>query len=114
MNLEKLLNKDIEIILSCFTASLDKEFFPDWEYSTLIGGEKSEIQNLLENPNNINWQDEMIQIWLNNIIVNLLWYPHQASQKKWEEYFKLSPKELLEFLEKLNWEKIENYTQWIK
>ena len=70
---------DSQVIGQCLRAAADGPFFPDWEFSLLMGFERAEIRQIADRwPN---WEDEAEQAdAVNNVLNNLLGYPH----KRWD------------------------------
>jgi len=113
MSLLNIQEEDRDKILSLIKLSLREEVFPDWEFPILIGEEKNFWEEFLKNPKWINWKDKDFEIFVNNIINNLLWYPHWLDNTKMKSLSGLSYKELWDFFRKIRWENINNYFDWM-
>jgi len=75
---------DNEVIRQCLLAAAEGPFFPDWEFSTLMGFERDEVRQMAQRwPN---WDDEVEQSdAINNVLNMLLAYPHGRSDV-WHDY----------------------------
>jgi hypothetical protein len=102
MAILNIQEEDKDRILSLIKLSLREEVFPDWEFSTLIGERKNFWEDLLKDPKWINWDDENFQFFVNNIINNLLWYPHWLDDTKIKDFSGLNYKELWNLFEKFD------------
>jgi hypothetical protein len=96
----KLTDDEMKMIFSCLKAACEGPFFPDWEIHSLMGFEKEDIKNFLKNVKEINWEDKETEYIVNNVIVNLLWYPH-GENKILSEYISAPKEHLLKLFNKL-------------
>jgi hypothetical protein len=84
---------DARTIAECLRAAVDGPFFVDWEFNTLFGLERGEVATVLaEWPETSNAEDQGLAV--NNVLNNLLGYPHGASEDTWREYIGASPREV--------------------
>jgi hypothetical protein len=92
--MDKVIKKYENIILQCFNAAIEGPFFPEWEFHTLMGFTRKEINLIYLNFKEKHIIDENFKIALSNLLGNLLYYPHNQSQKIWDKYIHMSKKEL--------------------
>ncbi len=45
--LDRLSDRDVEIVRQCLAAAVRGPFFPDWEFGTLMGLTRDEVQDVL-------------------------------------------------------------------
>ena len=92
---------DVQIIRQCLRAAVDGPFFPDWEFSTLIGAEREEIAALVSAP--VEELGATERRWMiSNVLLNLTGYPHgYFSTKGWGAYIDATPDEVEELAGRL-------------
>lgn len=70
-----LTQRESEVVRAVLQAAVEGPFFPDWEFTTLMGVERSETRAVL-----VAWPDfhdtDDNRRAINNAFVNLLGYPH--------------------------------------
>ena len=89
-------NRDSEIIKNCLDAAVQGPFFPDWEFSTLMGFGRDEIRAIAESwPDTESPEDQDDAV--NNVLNMLLGYPHQK-WSVWEQFSTAEPREIAEVL----------------
>jgi hypothetical protein len=87
--LPSLSAREVEIVRECLAAAVDGPFFPEWEFSTLIGLKRTEVKAVLamwparDGPDN---QD----LAVNNVLNNLLGYPHNE-WRAWRRHISVPP-----------------------
>ena len=69
-----LTDDEIDLARRCLTAALEGPYFPDWEFSTLIGANKHEARSIASRWPEVQTQEELTIV--NNVVVNLWGYPH--------------------------------------
>lgn len=82
-----------DVARKCLIVSLDRNFFPDWEFQTLFGLSKKEVAEIVENWDHTDINSEAVQLAVNNAFGNLLGYPH-GQEKKLERILGMSRDEL--------------------
>ena len=94
--LTKIENK---IVLDCLHAAADGPFFPNWEFSTLIGVNRDEVRETAKRlqQNATAGDDSWI---ITNTLNNLSGYPHDEFER-WHEHFDFSKQDLHAILTKL-------------
>jgi hypothetical protein len=71
-----LTREEIEVVRSALAAAVDPLFFPDWEFQTLIGVDRSTVSRVRDTwPDRRVTEDEFGCAVLNSLN-NLLGYPH--------------------------------------
>jgi hypothetical protein len=86
---ENITDEDVVVIRECLRAAAEGPFFPDWEFSTLIGGmSRIEVGDVLER-----WSDEANpetqDVAVNDVLNNLLGYPHRRDDV-WSDFISVS------------------------
>jgi hypothetical protein len=74
--LTNLPPRDQEIVRRCVQAAARGPFFPEWEFRTLFGVDRSVVIAMAEAWPPIDAPDREAQLVINNAFVNLLGYPH--------------------------------------
>lgn len=100
MALADLSDVERKIVRECLHAAANGPFFPDWEFSTLFGLERSEVAEFANHWPNIDESDEKICAAINNAMNNLLGYPIDR-EGEWSSFISVEPKELMIVLGKL-------------
>lgn len=85
MSLSHLTQREREIVLRCVRAAAEGPFFPDWEFHTLFGLERAEIEAVAALGPGMDDTEEVVQLAINNSLNNLLGYPHYQPEafQKW-------------------------------
>jgi hypothetical protein len=84
---------DERTIRDCLRAAVDGPFFTEREFHTLMGLDRNEVAGVLaEWPGTSNVEDQALAV--NNVLNNLLGYPHGASEETWRAYIVASPREV--------------------
>ncbi len=85
--------KQSQLIGECLTAAATGPFFPEWEFSTLFGLQRTEVADIAALWPDVNEADETVWLAINNAFANLLGYPIDKPQE-WPHYLSVSPAEL--------------------
>ncbi|GLE56180.1 hypothetical protein NJBCHELONAE_14880 [Mycobacteroides chelonae] len=90
--------ENAEVIGQCLWAAVDGPFFPDREFQTLFGLDRSEVRRIAESwPD---WDEVGEQfIAVNNTLNNLLRYPHDQWDT-WHDYVSATPVEVARVFER--------------
>ena len=88
-----LLAPDFSVIKECLHASAYGPFFPDWEFNTLFGLERSRVCSIADTFDASSPITEDIELAVNNSIGNLLGYPH-GLDSAWSQWISVSQSEL--------------------
>ena len=85
--------EDFELFKETLRAAAYGPFFPDWEFHTLFGLERSAFRALADafTPNTVIVGD--VELALRGAMNNLLGYPH-GQEATWSEWLSVSPGEL--------------------
>ena len=105
---DALSEREMQIAGACLRAAANGPFFPDWEFSTLFGFERSEIETLAEawpNATDASQQRRAVQASMNN----LSHYPHHLDSEwaswvldsEWANRVPASRAEVTELLHKI-------------
>ena len=81
---QSLSDEDSAVIRGCLKAAVHGPFFPDWEFNILIGLTRSEVEIVLtrwptapeETPAGYDSPQHFQVVAVNNVMNNLLGYPH--------------------------------------
>lgn len=96
-----LSKSDLEIIKICMTASCMERFFPDWEFQSLFGIERDELEQVVSLFPNLNYEDEIHNAAIKGSLGHLLGYPHGRDQEL-EKMLNRDVMEIKKVLDKLN------------
>jgi len=68
---------EIQVMKKIIAMSIEDDLiFPNWEFSILIGINLDEAQSILDKWPDINFTEENVALMVNNILANLMGYPH--------------------------------------
>ncbi len=93
MSLKNLTPDEINVIGECISASVKGPFFEGESLHTLTGLERVELEEIARVWPNVNEGEQNVQLAINNVLNNLLGYPHDCWDV-WFEYISVSPDEL--------------------
>ena len=99
MALTDLDANERRVLLECLRAVAGGPFFPDWEFHTLIGVKREEMQTIVDAWTGVDETDENVSVAINNSMINLLGYPH-GREKDWPKYISVSPAEVRRIFDK--------------
>jgi hypothetical protein len=95
-----LTSDDVRIVGESLRAAVSGPFFPDWEFPTLFGLERAEVEEIAKAWPNVEVADEhVVDVAVNNALGNLVGYPH-GEEQRWPEFISVPPEKLLEVLER--------------
>jgi hypothetical protein len=77
MDFDSLSDLDKAIVGQALSAAANGPFFPDWEFQTLFGMERSEVGAIAASWPEPAASPEKVSIAVSNSLNNLLGYPHQ-------------------------------------
>src|SRR5256885_16434337 len=93
MDLNNLTDADTVIVGQALRAAADGPFFPDWEFPTLFGLERSELRAIADAwPKPAASRDD-VEMAVNNSLNNLLGYPHRQDVV-WSEWISVDRNQL--------------------
>ena len=99
MALTGLKANEQRVVYECLRAAASGPFFPDWEFHTLIGVKRADVQAIVDAWPNIKDTEENVSLAINNSMNNLLGYPH-GHKKDWPRYISVSPSEVRRIFDK--------------
>jgi hypothetical protein len=91
--LANLNRHDLDVVRQCLQASVDGPFFPEWEFHTLFGLERSEVRTVLSAWPDLDDSNESVRLAINNSFANLLGYPH-GCETQWSQFISASASEV--------------------
>jgi hypothetical protein len=100
MNFEQLSESDKIAIGQALRAAADGPFFPDWEFQTLFGLQRSEVRAIADAWPQPTASAENVTIAVNNSLNNLLGYPH-SMEAEWAKWISVEPEHLNELFNRL-------------
>lgn len=65
-----------KVTLKCLIAIVDGPFFPDWEFSSLMGIQKEDLKEIISKWDFLDKESDELKSIIFNAIANLLSYPH--------------------------------------
>jgi hypothetical protein len=107
LNLEALDTREREIVGESLRAAAAGPFFPDWEFQTLFGVERSVVLRLAESWPAVD-DCETAELAINNSLNNLVGYPH-GCDAVWSDWISVTPEDLQAVLAKLRGEPPADY-----
>ena len=113
MALADLSPAERETVLECLTAAATGPFFPDWEFHTLFGMERSEVKAVVDAWPNIDDATESVSIAVSNSMNHLLGYPH-GCEREWSRYISVGPTEVARIFQKWSGERVSNYFEGLR
>lgn len=97
---EALNAEDIELIGQCLRAIVTGPVFKiDHAFRTLLAPSHIDIAQIAAQ-----WpdcRDPMLFVLVNNVLTNLIWYPHGLEGEKWGQYIAAPPERLETILKKM-------------
>ena len=99
MSLQHCTDEDRAIIAESLKAAAEGPFFPDWEFSTLFGIERTEVAEVAQLWPHVNEFDKRVELAVNNALGNLAGYPH-GHEHDWDRFVSVPPARLLEALKR--------------
>lgn len=89
------LHQDNQIILDCLNAAAKGPFFPEWEFSSLMGMDKAAFTEIATQWPNVDMDAEIVRTAVSNALLNLSGYPIDA-EEEWPNYISVPRQELEE------------------
>lgn len=81
----KLSPQDAKVIGECLHATATGPFFPDWEFDTLMGMNRSEFCKIAARWPDVDLQEERVRNAVSNSLLNLSGYPIDR-EEEWSGY----------------------------
>jgi hypothetical protein len=98
--LERLDERERQVVRECLRASVEGPFFPDWEFATLFGLTRDEVKKVLLSWPALDESDQFVVLAINNSFNNRLGYPAQDKQDVWPNFISVSHLELARIFDK--------------
>jgi hypothetical protein len=100
MDFDNLSDMDKTIAAQALRAAANGPFFPDWEFHTLFGLERSEVIAIEDTWPEPYSSPERVSIPVNNSLNNLSGYPHQEDAV-WSQWISVDRQQLNALFNKL-------------
>jgi hypothetical protein len=84
---------DTRVFKEALVAAAHGPFFPDWEFQTLFGLDRAEVERIAQTFSSATQLTGSVSLAVNNALTNLLWYPH-GQEACWSQWLSLTPGEL--------------------
>ena len=84
---------DFQAFKESLAAAARGPFFPDWEFRTLFGLERTEVESIADSLTPTTPLMGDVALALNNAMGNLLGYPHHQDEA-WPQWLSVTPAEL--------------------
>ena len=78
----------------CLRAAVEGPFFPESEFQTLFGLDRSEVRTVLAAWPDLDESNDSVRLAINNSFVNLLGYPH-GGESQWSQFISVSGDDVL-------------------
>jgi hypothetical protein len=108
MNFQILSEADKAIVGQALRAAADGPFFPDWEFHTLFGLQRTEVRAIADAWPEYSVTPEKLAQAVNNALNNLLGYPH-GERAAWSKWISVDPQQLNELFCRLRERNDEDY-----
>ena len=99
--IECLSPAELQAVRDGIRAAVEGEFFPEWEFSILIGATRDEVRGMLASWPRQTFGDEEFEGVIRGVLVNLAYYPHGRSDEL-ARYVHGGREEVRRILAKLN------------
>jgi hypothetical protein len=86
-------DSDFQAFRDSLVAAARGPFFPDWEFHTLFGLERAEVESIADALTPATPLSGDVALALNNAMGNLLGYPH-GQDAVWSQWLSVTPAEL--------------------
>jgi len=93
MPFKDLYKTEQDVIYQCLEATVDGPFFPDWEFHTLFGLTRQEVEQIVIDWSIVDKDSSLAILAINNSLNNLLGYPHKCD-REWYDFISVSPQKL--------------------
>ena len=113
MALTDLDAREREVVLQCLCAAAAGPFFPDWEFRTLFGIDRSDVQAIVDAWPDVDEERETVSLAINNSMNNLLGYPHGRAEE-WAKYISVPTNEVRRIFDKWRGQQRSNYFEGLR
>ena len=100
MSLANLTSRERDVVRECLRAAVESPFFPEWEFQTIFGLGRDDVNRVLHSWPDLDEGDEFVVRAINNSFNNLLGYPVRNKQSLWPKYISVSGIELARIFDK--------------
>lgn len=90
--------EEFEIARQCLRAAVEGPFFPEWEFQTLIGWTRKEVQMLTQAWSSPSETSEELVDVIIAVLNNLVGYPH-GQEVRWSEFIAVPKTEVTRLLD---------------
>lgn len=97
---ELLDPEEIALVAACLLAAEEGPFFPDWEFQTLFGIERSDLRKVRLSWPNVSLDDQAVYLSVVNSLAHLLGYPY-SQENEFRRYVPQGRSKILEVSNKL-------------
>jgi hypothetical protein len=108
MDLDTLSDVDKVILGQALRAAVDGPFFPDWEFHTLFGLERSQVRAIADAWPEPDASSDDVELAVNNSLNHLLGYPHQQDAV-WSQWISVDRRQLNELFNRVRGVRDEDY-----
>ena len=84
---------DFQVFRESLVAAARGPFFPDWEFHSLFGLDRSEVESISDSFSSATALTGDVALALNNAMGNLIGYPHDQ-EAVWSQWLSVTPAEL--------------------
>lgn len=95
-----LTEKEKDTIKECLEATVNGPFFDEWEFQTLFGINRSQVNDVLSKWPKLDLENEDDYYVIRQSLAQLIGYPHRK-EKKWSEFISKSPSEVRILFERI-------------
>jgi hypothetical protein len=113
MSLRDLTKSEQNVVLECLRASVEGPFFPDWEFQTIFGLERTAVEGVVNRWPVDDEQDEVAHLAINNALNNLIGYPHRR-EHEWPQHISVPAAEVGRIFAKWRGRLMKSYFEGIK
>ncbi len=100
MNISSLSSDDRALVGEVLRAAAEGPFFPEWEFHTLFGLQRSQVRAIADGWPDVDLDSEDVALAINNSLNNLLGYPHRQ-ESAWHQWISADRSQLDDLLSRL-------------
>jgi hypothetical protein len=95
-----LAESDLNTVKECLRASVEGDFFPDWEFETLFGVSRETVRTVYNEWPTGTVSEDDVGCAVVGALNNLLGYPH-GKENDWAKYISVPPESVRDTLDRL-------------